>query len=245
MTTVLLTRPLEQSQALTRQLARYDIQTAIAPMLQIESMVAAIPPMAHTQALVFSSQHAVNMFDKRCRETGISADDKPVFCVGEATSAAADRVGFKTIHNANGDAADLKRLVLDKTRPDKGTIVHVRGADVASSIADELLEYGYRTENMVIYSARTSDGIGDDIINQMYTGEIAHVMFFSPRTAQTFVSLARSQGFAVAMPQMTAICMSENVADALRTGVHWRFVRVASTPREDAMIDCLRETLKL
>ncbi|MEM6904194.1 MAG: uroporphyrinogen-III synthase, partial [Pseudomonadota bacterium] len=65
---VLLTRPLDQSAALTEKLKIHGIECAVAPMLEIESMVAAIPPIQHVQALVFSSQHGVNMFARRCRE---------------------------------------------------------------------------------------------------------------------------------------------------------------------------------
>lgn len=243
MTTVLLTRPLDQSQALTGRLTELGFTTLIAPMIEIESVVAAIPAIQHVQALVFSSQHAVHMFTRRCEENGVVTHHLRTFCVGETTAAAATKAGFKDVHNADGDSHDLMRLILDHTRPSGGVIVHVRGAEVANDLSQKLLAYGYQTESMVIYNARTSTGIPTAVMNSLYAGEVSHAMFFSPRTAQTFATLARKQGFAAAMPQMTAICMSENVADAVRNGIHWRYVRIARKPREDAMIEALQESI--
>ncbi|MBV6631507.1 MAG: uroporphyrinogen-III synthase [Alphaproteobacteria bacterium] len=244
MSKVLLTRPLDQSVSLTEKLKVHDIECAVAPMLEIESMVSAIPPVNHAQALVFSSQHGVNMFSRRCRENEVDARHLPAYCVGDATSAAAERAGFKKIRNAKGDGADLERLVLASTKPEGGVIVHVRGADVANDLAKSLQTKGYQTESTVIYNARTSEGIEKEIMNEMYAGEIPYVMFFSPRTAETFGILGRNQGFAAAAPQMTAICMSRAVAEAARVAAHWRSVRIADEPREQAMIDCLRDLVE-
>lgn len=238
---VLLTRPLDQSLPLSRKLEAAGFDVAVAPMLEIESMVASIPPLNHAQALVFCSQNAVRMFSRRCRENGIDASHLPAFCVGDTTSHTASQVGFKDVRNAGGDARDVLRLILDQTRPNGGIVVHVRGADVAHDIAKQLLDYGYQTESTVMYSARTAHEVDAGIVNEMYAGEINFVLFFSARTAMTFANLAKAHGFAAAAPQMTAICMSRNVADMARKGVHWRHVRVADQPNENAMLDALRD----
>ncbi|MAJ62878.1 MAG: hypothetical protein CL558_06300 [Alphaproteobacteria bacterium] len=243
MAKVLLTRPHDQSQSLTQKLAVHDLETLIAPMLEIESMVASIPPLQHAQGLIFCSPSAVTMFDKRCSENGVEASEVPAFCVGQGTKTMAENCGFKTVISADGDAKDLMRLILTQTRPDRGVMVHVRGADVTKDFAKLLLKYGYQTESTVIYNARTADSVETAAMNAMYAGEIGYVMFFSTRTAQAFVTLAKSQGFAAAAPQMTAICMSDQVAEAARIGVAWRSVRVAHEPNENAMIETLRDAV--
>ena len=244
MAKVLLTRPLDQSLALSKKLEDAGYDVAVAPMLEIETMVAAIPPLNHAQALVFCSQNAVQMFAKRCRENGIDATHLAAFCVGDATSNKATQMGFKRVRNAAGDARDVLRLILNETQPNGGIVVHVRGADVAHDIAKDLLDYGYQTESTVIYNARTARDVDAGIVNEMYAGEISHVLFFSARTAMTFASMAKANGFAAAAPQMTAICMSANVADTARQGVHWRYVRIADEPTENAMLEALREAAK-
>ena len=181
------------------------------------------------------------MFARRCRENGIDATKLTAFCVGDATAHMASQVGYKNVRSAAGDGQAIMRLILDETKPNNGIIIHVRGADVAHDIAKNLLDYGYQTESTVIYNARTANEVDKTIVNEMYAGEINYVLFFSARTAMTFTSLAKANGFAAAAPQLTAICMSANIADTARQGVHWQHVRIAEHPTENAMIDALRD----
>lgn len=242
MTAVLLTRPADLSAALAAKLETYAVPTFQAPLLVPELLDPAVPPLDAVQAFVFSSQQAVMCFAELLRANGIAANDIPTFCVGATTAAAARKAGFQQTHNANGNQAALLVMLLKQTRPEDGIIVYVRGADVAGDIAEALARHKYRTESTIVYRMRTVETLSDEIVDSLYGGEIGFVMLYSQRTAEALLALSRTLDFANALTQIGAVCMSEQIADTAR-GVHWRSVRVAGEPTEDAMIKALLEAM--
>lgn len=60
-------------------------------------------------------------------------------------------------------------------------------------------------------------------------------LFFSPRTAQTFVILVKEAGHAAACRSISAVCLSAAVA-AAAAGAPWRMVRAASRPEMAALL---------
>ena len=62
--------------------------------------------------------------------------------------------------------------------------------------------------------------------------------FFSPRTAEAFVSLVGACGLAAACERLEALCLSPAVAKTL-AGLAWRRVRTASRPDQDALLELM------
>ena len=64
------------------------------------------------------------------------------------------------------------------------------------------------------------------------------ILFFSPRTARTFVRLVRQAGLADRCETMIAICLSSAVAEAA-SALIWGSVHIAATPDRAAMLDSI------
>jgi uroporphyrinogen-III synthase len=69
-------------------------------------------------------------------------------------------------------------------------------------------------------------------------GQYDAALFFSPRTAAVFVTLARQAGIGDGAAACTALALSANVA-AVLAPLGWAEIRVAATPREDDMLALL------
>ncbi len=61
------------------------------------------------------------------------------------------------------------------------------------------------------------------------------ILFFSPRTAGSFVALAARAGVQAALGRMIAFCLSSSVADKARAA-SWGKIAVAERPDQDSLL---------
>jgi uroporphyrinogen-III synthase len=161
--------------------------------------------------------------------------DVPVFAVGDATAAAARGLGFAAVDSAAGDVAALAMLVRQTLKPAAGWLLHPAGSAVAGDLAGALAADGFTVRRVVLYRAQPSGAISDATCRLLADGSIAAALFFSPRTAQTFVTLAGQARLASACAGMAAFCLSQAVANRLQ-GLDWRSMHIAQKPETDALL---------
>ncbi len=63
------------------------------------------------------------------------------------------------------------------------------------------------------------------------------VLFFSPRTAESFASLCARDGLSERCRTLTAFCLSPAVAEA--AALPWRAVRIAARPDQESLLELL------
>jgi uroporphyrinogen-III synthase len=100
---------------------------------------------------------------------------------------------------------------------------------------------GFTLRRIVLYEAILADRLSEETQRAFECGEIDAGLFFSPRTAATFVRLAtpiRSQCATVA-----AVALSPAVARALEQ-LSWRRILIAAEPNEAALLRALERGLQ-
>jgi uroporphyrinogen-III synthase len=237
---ILLTRPRDDAAADAVTLEQKGYRTTIEPLLVIEP-VAATLDLAAAQAVLATSANGVRAF-----AAAVATRDVPLFAVGDATARAAHDAGFTSVESAAGDSRDLARLIAATLDPKAGPLVHVAGEDVAGDLAETLSGRGFAVLRRVLYRARARAALTPDVARAIKDGAIDAVLFFSPRSARTFVSLMTAARLAPARAGMAAICLSRAVADAATSAedgaelaVAWRAVCVAARPDRAALFDAL------
>jgi uroporphyrinogen-III synthase len=88
----------------------------------------------------------------------------------------------------------------------------------------------------ILYAAEAATALSPAVRERLAAGEIDAVLFFSPRTARTFVNLIRNANMTQACRAIDAVCLSPAVAEAA-SGVAWRAVHVAASPDQAAMME--------
>lgn len=229
--TLILTRPLRQSQAFAAALAEAlpDRFTVLcAPLIAIAPLAGEID-LAGLQGLVFSSANGVEQFAARTAERGLVA-----WCVGEMTAAAARAAGFEA-RSADGDVGDLAALVIAGHRPGAGAFLHVRGRHAAGDLLGMLAAAGVPARAAEIYdqSPRRIEGAAAALLAG---GGPAAVALFSPRTARLFAAQARDEGWPLG--RVTAVSLSA-AADAGLDGLGLGRRLVAPTPGRAGMLAAL------
>jgi uroporphyrinogen-III synthase len=233
----IVTRPIEDAAPLARALAERGVEAVIAPLLAIVPA----PDAAHrledaligAQALLFTSANGVRVFAAASARRELA-----VFTVGDASAAAARIAGFRAVASAGGDVRDLVQLVAARLAPRGGALVHIAGSAVAGDLIGMLGALGFTARRAVIYDAVPAAALDAATVAAIRQGEASLALFFSPRTAASFVRLATAAGLGPACRGMAAIGLSAAVASALG-GLEWRGIHVAATPRQQDLLAAL------
>src|SRR5712671_7194094 len=111
---VLVTRPHPDDETTAASLRARGFDVLRAPMLRFEPVPVHEDMNALYGAVIVTSANAVRGIEPHLK--GHRLLELPLFAVGEHTAAAARRAGFTHVVSANGDAANLRDLVLARLR---------------------------------------------------------------------------------------------------------------------------------
>lgn len=182
---LLITRPEEDSRQLAEALAALGHEVVPGPLLEIAEIADAPLDMEDVTGLLVTSANGLRAFARR-----IEARDLPVWAVGDASARCARDFGFTRVESAAGDVEALAALVADRVEPGAGVLLHPAGSKVAGDLAGRLEASGHRYRRAVLYEARKATRLPGPTAEGLKAGRLDGVLFFSPRTAETFVALA-------------------------------------------------------
>lgn len=232
---VLVTRPREDAEPLAERLHTLGIEAMVEPLLEVTFDDSAAPDLDGVQAILATSANGVRAF------ASLSARrDIPLLAVGDATARAARDIGFRHFESAEGNVETLARLVALRCDPARGPLLHVAGSQLAGDLAGLLEARGFVYRRAVLYAARPAAALSDAAAAALEEGKLDGVLFFSPRTAETFVSLVRQGKLARTCRRLVAFCLSEVVAERART-IAWRRIAVAAHPDQDTLLTLLAD----
>lgn len=217
---ILVTRPVEDGEAIAARLREMGHEPVMAPLLSFQAIDGPEPDFTGVQAILASSANGIRALAQRS-----SRRDIPVFAVGPQTTEEAHKAGFADVKNADGDAKALAQATARWTSPDKGALLHVCGEEAPGALADDLTAWGFTVRRAVLYRmvAATNFPAGLPPLDA--------ALFFSPRTAKIFVDLARD-----AMPsRLVAFCISPATAAVLE-GENFAEIRIAARPNQTALL---------
>lgn len=228
---VLLTRPMEDSGPLARRLEALGHQVTSAPVMSIRHLDGPTLDLAPYQALLLTSANGARAIGRRSTRR-----DLPVLTVGDATAAAAAAEGYSDITAAAGDAESLAALVSARLDPASGPLIHVSGTVVAGDLACMLP--AFQVTRAVLYEAVAATNLPEAAVQAIRSGGLDLALFYSPRSARLFMSLAEQSGILPDLSRLSAGALSENVRHALQSTA-WRRIVVAKRPSEDALFEAL------
>jgi uroporphyrinogen-III synthase len=157
----------------------------------------------------------------------------PLFAVGGATAERGRALGYRQVLDADGDAAALRALLRRRLDPGGGAVLHLAGEEPSS--LSPLAELGFALRVARCYRARPAAALSPGCRDALAGNRLDGATFLSPKTAETFVRLARESGLAEACRGLAAFCLSAAVAGMLDSRA-WRRVAVAARPRLEDLI---------
>lgn len=227
---ILITRPRDDAGPLAEKLKARGHEVLVEPMLDIRLVPDAKVDLASVQAVLFTSANGVRAFAAAEKRR-----DLPALCVGDTTAAAAKAAGFTTVESAAGNIDTLASLVLQKLKPAGGALLHAAGSAVAGDLAGQLKKDGFEVRRAVLYTAEPAMALSPVTAAALKARQIDLVVFFSARTAETFVRLARAAGLAGSFSKTVALGLSPQVNEAA-IGLPWAMMESARQPQEADVI---------
>lgn len=234
----LVTRPREDAEGVAAALRKRGIEVQIEPMIEIVPVPDARVVFAGVQAVLATSANGVRALAAASAERAV-----PLLAVGDATARAARAAGFSDVDSAGGDVETLAALARRRLDPGNGALLHVAGSVVAGDLTGVLKAAGFEIRRAVLYRAETRTEVSPTLDRALRDDLIDLSLFFSPRTAATFVTLVRRAGLDAACRRIVAVALSGAVAEDL-AGLPWRAVRVAERPEQAAMLAVIDHELE-
>ena len=232
---VLVTRAEGDAEKLAARLAERGHESVIESVLTIRFPAAAAriigPFLDGVQALLFTSANGVRAFAEATARRDFRA-----FAVGDATAAAARAANFADVVSAGGAVDDLAKLVIGRLKPKDGALFHAAASATAGDLQGLLEAAGFSVRRAVLYEAAESERLSEATRSMIARREIDAALFFSPRSAATFVRLAA--GLEEGCKHRVAVALSSAVAEKLAP-LPWRRVAVAAAPTESALLAAL------
>lgn len=230
MTRWLVTRPREEAERFADAMRDRGLDPVIAPILEIEPVDPGLLDLSGIQAVLATSRSGIAAFalhtDRR---------DLPVLAVGDATADLARTLGFTDVASASGDAVDLAALVQGRLAPAKGALLHASGEDQAQDLGTLLQPARFQVRRVILYRARAVEALPPAAAAALADPGLEGVVFFSPRTAKVFATLAARVDLTHRLAGLTAACLSPAVAQALDASP-WRAVRIAERPDSPSLL---------
>jgi uroporphyrinogen-III synthase len=228
--TILLTRPEPAASSMAEDLraALPGAAVLVSPLMRI-AYGGALPPLAGSEALIFTSRHGVEGF---CRLS--PCRDLRAYSVGEATAEAARARGLRTVA-AGGDAEALLARIAEAG--DAGPFLHPRGRHVAADIAGALRARGHVAAETVVY---TQEALPLSPEARALLAGAAPVLLpvMSPRSGRLFFAEAGE----IRAPLLVA-AISRNAAQSVPEGAASRLI-VAQSPDASAMQAALGDLMR-
>ncbi len=231
---LLVTRPIDDAEPLAERLHAMGHTILLAPVLEIQ-ILAGIPlPLEGVQAVLATSANGVRAFAHASHRR-----DLPLFAVGPATARAARAAGFGTVERGSGgDAPALAAHIVARLSPANGSLLHAAGNVVRGDFQTTLEAHGFRVRRVVLYRAEPVARLDDGAEQAIGAGGLDGVLLHSPRSAREFVRLVAQARLSGACAELTAYCLSHEVAKA-STAVAWRTVHIAARPDQEALLALL------
>ncbi len=234
----LLTRPHDDSERFARLLIAAGHQVDSEPLLAIEYYPPAALDLAPYQAMIFTSANGVRAFVRNSDQRGLLC-----FAVGDATARAARELGFASVIAAGGNVESLAARIAQSFAPADGALLHISGETVAGDLVGALQQAGYDITRQALYRARPATALSPAARDLLRRRQISHMPFYSPRTADTFLTLIRAAGLADYLADVTALCLSPAVADVISC-LPWGKMLIAQRPDQTQLFQLIDITLE-
>ena len=228
MVRMLVTRPEPDASETAARLAALDIEAVVEPLLIAETLTTTLPPATGFAALAVTSANALRALHDRGELPHLLK--LPVFTVGDRSAGTARDFGFADVVSAGGNLNDLVALLAQAGID--GPILYPAANQRSGDLAKALAPHGVMVITTPVYAMNPVPRLSDAGRLALEGGAIDAALFYSRRTAETFVSLAAGMRH---MADLAMLCLTEAVAEPL-LGAHLVRVALADYPSEEAMM---------
>jgi len=228
---MLVTRPAPDAHDTILRLDALGIEGIAAPLLERASLPAELPDAGGLAGLVLTSVNALRTLEENDAVQPYRGLE--VFAVGERTAAATRAAGFAKVAVAGGNFGQLVELIVGR-RPG-GPLFYPAAKHQSGDLAQALAPAGVAVLTVPVYEMQAAAALPEAVMTGLRDSQYDAALFYSRRTAETFVGLVAGWLEPAARARLAVLCLSEQVAAPL-LAAHFVRVELTDQPSEEAMM---------
>jgi uroporphyrinogen-III synthase len=228
---MLVTRPEPDASDTAARLRALDLEPVLCPLLEFEPLPTSLPAGKGFAAMALTSANALRALEARGALQ--SYVGLKTYTVGDRTADHARGYGIGEVQSAGGTMADLAELLAHAKL--EGPVFYPAAREQSGDLAKSLAPYGVMVITAPVYAMRQISALPMNVREALLDGEIGAALFYSRRTAETFVKLAGSGLGRDVQTRLGMLCISETVAEPL-VDAHFVRISLADYPSEEAMM---------
>lgn len=209
---VLVTRPQPGADETAKRLAEMGFAPVLLPLTRIVAVEPQrLPDPANVDAVTVTSANALRHAPAALL-AALAA--KPLFAVGDATAAAAERAGFRHVRSASSTARELAALIGGST-PRGGRVLHLTGTVRTAGFEEDLRGRGLEVEIVEFYCAEPVDHADAHLADILAGGAIWGAPVLSTRAGELLAALAGRVAARRTLEEARFFCISDKAAAPL------------------------------
>ncbi len=227
--TLLVTRPAPANIETARLLQKAGVNVELLPLLEFKALDFELPAPEKLAAIAVTSANALHALKQNdALENFLSL---PLFAVGQKTADMAKNLGFANVRTANGNLLSLVDLI--KASRLKGALFYPAARQLSGDLGSMLYLNEVTVKTITVYEMAALKKLSHSQKTMLGDGSIDAALFYSRRTAQTFLSLCGL--YELNTRHLPVLCLSPNVADIFQKA-GFRQIHLSSAPNQQAMI---------
>lgn len=232
---VLVTRPQPGADETATRVAAMGFAPVLLPLTRIMAVEPQrLPDPANVDAVTVTSANALRHVPGALL-AALAA--KPVFAVGDATAAAAERAGFHDVRSASATARELAALIGGAV-PRGGRVLHLTGTVRTAGFEEDLRGRGLEVGIVEFYCAEPIEHADADLADRLAGGAIWGATVLSTRAGELLAALAARAAAQPALQEARFFCISDKAAaPLLHLGAER--VSVSAEPTEEGVLALL------
>lgn len=233
---ILITRPQQDAVPLKLALEKMGHTSLIDPMLRIVPILDFEVPPGSFQCMIITSRNAL---DSLLAAGAINQVKKlKAAIVGENTRARAVALGIRHVVCCAPDANRLAEH-LKAEFPNGGRFLYFAGKHRTSTFEDLMLADHFAVKIVEVYRAESAVALSRAVHNALIHRELNGAVFFSQRTARTFLAALKAARIERTIRTIAIYCLSEKIASEFRELS--QDVRVANEKTLESVIQLIGE----
>jgi uroporphyrinogen-III synthase len=235
---VIVTRPAHSADRTAQRLTELGHEALFLPLTRPvhDAATAAHALDTSTGAIAVTSAEAIRVLS----DLGFALKphlSRPLFGVGRATAAAAERIGFAATDHSDGSGIELADLIAERrSLSGAAPLTYLAGSPRTPGFEARLTELGIPFSTTECYRMEDVEPAEEQLEGVVSAADV--VLLYSAHTAARFFGLPYLATRPDILAKMRYLCLSSAIADILPHTLAGK-VEIAATPDEDSLLALL------
>ena len=226
---ILLTRPLEDCIDLIKKFKKLGHTVSHLPLLNIEK-IKYEEKLKGYKGIIFTSSNAIKFLNIKSIDKNIKC-----FCVGFATEKTAKSVGFQNIISAEGNAENLKELILQNYNPSEGILLYVSGELITIDLDKLLIKEGFLIKRVINYKSSHNVIFNKEFVEKLKQNIPDIVYVYSQNSALSFINFIKNERSESLWMNTNLMCLGEKTSSILNE-IKWKKIFLFNPGEEEFLL---------